>query len=152
LGINRGVLHIDKPVNHRKLGASNAARIILYSINFQDFKNLLDADDWERIAVLFTDVATKLKTAGADCIVISANTPHLIADNVQKAVPLPFIHIAEATAKEILNNNVKKVALLGTKFVMERSFFRDKLALYGIETILPLKPKEILFTQLYLMN
>jgi aspartate racemase len=104
---------------------------------FKILKILLDADDWERIAVLFTDVATKLKTAGADCIVIGANTPHLIADNVQKAVPLPFIHIAEATAKEILNNNVKKVALLGTKFVMERSFFRDKLALYGIETILP---------------
>jgi aspartate racemase len=63
-------------LTHEKLGASNAARIILYSINFQDFKDLLDADDWDRIAVLFTDVAAKLKTAGADCILIGANNPH----------------------------------------------------------------------------
>ena len=124
-------------LTHEKLGSSNAARIILYSLNFQDFKNLLDADDWITIAALFIDLATKLKDAGAECIVIGANTPHLIADDVQEAVSLPLIHIADATGKEILNNNIKKVALLGTKFVMENSFFNDKLVMYGIETILP---------------
>src|SRR5690349_5028774 len=104
-------------IAHEKLGASNAARIILYSLNFQDFKNLLDVDDWKTIAALFTDIAIKLKNAGADCIVIGANTPHVIADNVQKVVPLPLIHIAEATGRAILKSNIKKVALLGTKFV-----------------------------------
>src|SRR3954465_2496393 len=71
-------------LTHEKLGASNAARIILYSINFQDFKDLLDANDWERIAVLFTDIATKLKTAGADCIVIAANTHILLLTMFKK--------------------------------------------------------------------
>jgi len=124
-------------LTHEKLGHSNAARIVLYSVNFQDFKNLLDINDWKTIAALFTDIARKLKDAGADCLVIGANTPHLIAEDVQEAVSLPLIHIADATGKEILNNNIKKVALLGTKFVMDNSFFKDKLALYGIETILP---------------
>jgi len=123
---------------HEKLGHSNAARIVLYSVNFQDFKNLLDINDWKTIAALFTDIARKLKDAGADCLVIGANTPHLIAEDVQEAVSLPLIHIADATGKEILNSNIKKVALLGTKFVMDNSFFKDKLALYGIETILPI--------------
>ena len=124
---------------HEKLGSSNAARIILYSLNFQEFKNLLDVNDWKTIAALFIDLAKKLKNAGADCIIIGANTPHLIADDVQEAVPLPLIHIADATGKEILNSNIKRVALLGTKFVMENSFFKDKLALYDIETILPVE-------------
>ena len=124
-------------LTHKKLGASNAARIILFSINFQDFKNMLDKNDWEEIAKLFTGIAVKLQNAGADCIVIGANTPHLIADDIQKVVPLPLIHIADATGKEIANQNLKKVALLGTKFVMENSFFSDKLSLLGIETILP---------------
>ena len=123
---------------HEKLGHSNAARIVLYSVNFQDFKNLLDINDWKTIAALFTDIARKLKDAGADCLVIGANTPHLIAEDVQEAVSLPLIHIADATGKEILNSNIKKIALLGTKFVMDNSFFKDKLALYGIETILPI--------------
>jgi len=125
-------------LTHEKLGHSNAARIVLYSVNFQDFKNLLDINDWKTIAALFTDIARKLKDAGADCLVIGANTPHLIAEDVQEAVSLPLIHIADATGKEILNSNIKKVALLGTKFVMDNSFFKDKLALYGIETILPM--------------
>jgi len=140
-------------LTHEKLGGSNAARIILYSINFQDFKNMLDVNDWDSIAVFFTNIAIKLKEAGAECIVIGANTPHLISDYVQKAVSLPLIHIAEATGKEIVSQRVKKVALLGTKFVMENPFFRDKLSLYGIETILPDKAErnyihETIFTEL----
>jgi len=98
---------------------------------------LLDADDWTEIAKRFSEIANKLKDAGADCIVIGANTPHLIADVVQKAVPLPLIHIAEETGKEIVKLKIKKVALLGTKFVMDRPFFKDKLSGFGIETILP---------------
>jgi aspartate racemase len=124
-------------LTHEKLGNSNTAKIILYSINFHDFKNLLDINAWPRIAALFIDIGTKLKNAGADCIVIGANTPHVIAKEVAEAVPLPLIHIADAAAKEIENKNIKKVALLGTKFVMDNSFFSDKLSLYGIETMLP---------------
>lgn len=87
-------------LTNEKLGSSNAARIILYSVNFQEFKDLLDVDNWTEIGKRFSEIANKLKAAGAEGIVIGANTPHLIADTVQKAVELPLIHIAEETAKE----------------------------------------------------
>lgn len=127
---------INKLTNE-KLGGSNAAQILLYSLNFQEFKNLLDANDWKTISELFIDLANKLKNAGADCIVLAANTPHLIANDIQKAVSLPLLHIADATAKAIQTENITKVALLGTRFVMDRPFFRDNLFIYGIETVLP---------------
>ena len=124
-------------LTNEKLGMSNAARLILYSVNFQDFKNLLDVDDWKTIASLFSEMAIKLQNAGADCILLAANTPHLIAEEVQQAVSVPLIHIADAVGKEIRNSGLSKVLLLGTKFVMERNFFRDRLQTYGIETLLP---------------
>jgi aspartate racemase len=122
---------------NEQLGGSNAARIIMYSLNFGDIRKLLDVNDWDAITAIYIDVASKLQHAGAECIVFAANTPHLIAYRVQEAIQIPLIHIAEATAKEIARHNIKKVALLGTKFVMESSFFPDKLSLLGISTILP---------------
>ena len=127
---------INKFTNDQ-LGASNAAQIILYSINFQQFKNMLDLNDWDSISKLFIEIAVKLRDAGAACIVLGANTPHLIADDVQKAVNLPLLHIAEAAAEAINKEKISKVLLLGTKFVMENSFLQDKLSRYGIQTTVP---------------
>jgi len=120
-----------------QLGGVHAARLILYSLNFGEIKALLDENNWKRITEIYIDVANKLKVAGADCIVLAANTPHLIAEKIQTSANLPLIHIAEATAKVISNSGVKKVALLGTRFVMENSFYSDTLSLHGIETIVP---------------
>ncbi|RYZ22277.1 MAG: amino acid racemase, partial [Chitinophagaceae bacterium] len=78
-----------------------------------------------------------LENAGADCLVIGANTMHRIAPEVQKAVKIPLLHIAEATATAIKNKSLKKVALLGTKFTMELDFFKQKLSENGIQTIIP---------------
>jgi aspartate racemase len=124
-------------LTHKKLGGSHAARLILYSVNFHEIKQLLDQNDWKSIADIYIDIANKLKDAGAECIVLAANTAHRIADEVQQAVPLPLIHIADATAEEISKQQVKKVALLGTKFVMENAFFKDRLSSRGIETMIP---------------
>jgi len=99
---------INKFTNDQ-LGASNAAQIILYSINFQQFKNMLDLNDWDSISKLFIEIAVKLRDAGAACIVLGANTPHLIADDVQKAVNLPLLHIAEAAAEAINKEKISKV-------------------------------------------
>jgi aspartate racemase len=126
-------------LTNEQLGGSNAARIILYSLNFGEIKKLLDVENWDSITAIYTEVAAKLKVAGAECVVFAANTPHLIADQVQKAVQLPLIHIAEETAKEIKKQHIQKVALLGTKFVMEKPFYQDKLSSYGVSTILPQK-------------
>jgi len=122
---------------HQRLGDSNAARIILYSVNFQEFKNLLDSNDWETIAKEFSAIAQKLQAAGAGCVALAANTPHLIADKVKEAIDVPLVHIAEATAAAIRQQGLTKVSLLGTRFVMDQPFYKDKLSAQGIETLLP---------------
>lgn len=127
---------INELINE-KLGGVNAARLILYSFNFGEIKLLLDVNDWDGIGRIYTDIAGKLKEAGADGLLLAANTPHLIADKIKQAVPLPLIHIAEATAKAIKETGIKKVALLGTRFTMENSFYKDALADLGIATIIP---------------
>src|ERR1051325_366975 len=76
-------------LTNEKLGGSHAAKILLYSLNFGEIKILLDANDWDSITAIYTDVAKKLKFAGAECIVLAANTPHLIADAIEQAAGLP---------------------------------------------------------------
>lgn len=128
--------NINKFVNER-LGRNNSARIILYSVNFEEFNPPLNPDDWGEIIIKFSDIAGRLEKAGAECLLLCANTPHIMAEKIQQSITIPLIHIAEATAKEIIKENIKKVALLGTKVTMEQSFFKDKLAKKGIETIIP---------------
>jgi aspartate racemase len=124
-------------LTNEKLGGVHAAKLILYSLNFGEIKPLLDVNDWDTISRIYTDIALKLKEAGAEGIVLAANTPHLIADKIKKAAQLPLIHIAEATAQAIQETGIKKVALLGTRFTMENSFYKDALAAGGIATIVP---------------
>jgi len=127
---------INEQVNER-LGGSEAAKIILYSLNFGEIKKLTFQDDWPAITTLICDVARKLELAGADCILIGANTMHRIADAVQQSIKIPIIHIAAVTAVAVQEQKIKKVALLGTKFTMELDFYPKALAAYGIETIIP---------------
>ncbi|MFL5744288.1 MAG: aspartate/glutamate racemase family protein [Niastella sp.] len=127
---------INELINE-KLGGVHAAKLILYSLNFGEIKPLLDVNDWDNISRIYIDIAVKLKEAGANCIVLAANTPHLIADKIKQAAQLPLIHIAEVTAKAIKETGIKKVALLGTRFTMENSFYKDALADHGITTIVP---------------
>src|SRR3954454_1757819 len=121
----------------RQLGGVHSAKILLYSMDFAEKKKLLDNNDWNTIASCYCEFALKLETAGADCLVLCANTPHTIADEIIKAIHIPLIHIAEATADEIAKQQVKKVGLLGTRFTMEQSFYKDKLAAKGIAVFTP---------------
>jgi aspartate racemase len=127
---------LNEMVNER-LGGVNAAKAILYSVNFEEIKTLTFAGDWEGISQLICNVARKLEAAGADCILIGANTMHKIADEIQRSVSIPIIHIAEETGKVIQEKKLRKVALLGTKYTMELDFYPDRLARYGIATIIP---------------
>ncbi len=127
---------INKLTNER-LGGNNAAKLLLYSINFEELKLLTEANKWEEISKNFTDIAKRLEYAGADCIVLCANTPHLFAEIIQKQIGIPILHIAEATAKEIAKQKLKTVALLGTKVTMEQPFYKNILLKYGIKTIIP---------------
>ncbi len=134
---------MNQLVNERK-GGVEAAEIILYSLNFAEIKKLTEDDHWDEITNLVSSVAEKLQEAGAECLMIGANTMHKIADDVQAAIRIPLINIAEATALEIKRADLKTVALLGTKYTMQLSFYKDKLAAQGIDTIIPNEEK-ILF-------
>ena len=124
-------------LTNQKPGGSHSARILLYSIDFNDFNLLLEKNDWDKIELVFSGIAQQLQNAGADCIIIATNTAHLVADIVRQKIKIPLIHIAEETAKEIAEKKFSKVGLLGTKFTMENAFFKDRLFQFSIETIIP---------------
>lgn len=121
----------------KRLGGHHSAKILLYSVDAQEFGLLASRGDWQQVDKMFSGIAQQLETAGADCIAICSNTPHIAANAVRQAIKIPLLHIAEETAKEITKQNIKIVALLGTKFTMEDSFFKDKLSQVGIETAIP---------------
>lgn len=127
---------INQQINE-KLGGVEAGKIILYSVNFAEIKVLTENNNWDAIADIMKEVARKLETAGADCILIGANTMHKIADEVQSAIRIPLINIAEETSKVIQAKGMKKVALLGTKYTMQLDFYTKKLSAKGIQTIIP---------------
>ncbi|MFT3933495.1 MAG: aspartate/glutamate racemase family protein [Chitinophagaceae bacterium] len=127
---------INEMVNQR-LGGVNAAKVILYSVNYEEIKTLTFADNWAAIANMISSIAKKLEHCGADCLLLCANTMHKIAPEVQQSISIPLIHIATATGKSIQQAGLKKVALLGTKYTMELGFYQQQLVQFNISTILP---------------
>ena len=119
------------------LGGLSSAKILLYSVNFEEFRPPVNPADWDELTRKFTAIAKKLESNGVDAIVFCANTPHMIADKVQDNIDIPLIHIAQAAAEEIAAKQIKKVALLGTRITMEQPFFKDKLTKNGIEALVP---------------
>ena len=120
-----------------QLGKTHSAELIINSFDFGQISQLLTEGSWDLLDKKMADTATSLEGAGASCILICANTMHLCVDAVRKVVRIPVIHIAETTAKEIQKKGIQKVALLGTKYTMEKDFFRDILNEHSIETIIP---------------
>lgn len=127
---------LNQLVNERK-GGSEAAEVIIYSVNFGEIKKFTEANDWESIKRIICAAAKTLEKAGADCLLLGANTMHKIAPEVQSAVSIPLIHIAEVTATAIRNKGLSKIALLGTKYTMLFDFYKNALADNGIETLIP---------------
>ena len=140
---------INEQINH-KLKGLNAGKIILYSVNYGEIKELTDQNRWADITTLIQDAAIKLELAGADCLIIGANTMHRIAPEVQQVLKIPLLHIAEVTAAAIHQKGLKTVALLGTKYTMEMDFFKDKLNSLGITTLIPdLFDRDLLHAAIY---
>jgi aspartate racemase len=99
---------------------------------------------------MMEEAGKNLENAGANCILICANTMHLCIDAVRNAVKIPVIHIAEVTSKKIIERKLKKVALLGTKYTMEKDFFIDVLTSFGIKTVVPeLEERDIIHAIIY---
>lgn len=124
-------------LTNNKLGGAASAKILMYSVNFEEIKTLTYANDWDGIATIMISIAQTLETAGADCILLGANTMHHIADKVRAAINIPLIHIAEVTADEVKLKGLHTVALLGTKYTMQLPFYINKLADKNIKAIIP---------------
>ena len=127
---------LNEMVNEEKGGAA-AAEIIIYSVNFEIIKVLTEENRWDEIAKIMGIVAKKIEAAGADCILIGANTMHKVADEIQKEVRIPILHVAKKVAEEINKQQLTTVALLGTKYTMQQGFYTEKLSQQGINTIVP---------------
>lgn len=124
-------------LTNEELGGVSSCEMVMYSVNFATIKTLTFSGDWDGIAAILSQAAQKLERAGADCILIGANTMHQVADKVQSAVDIPLVHIAAVTATAIAEQQLNKVALLGTKYTMLFDFYKNKLAEKNIDTIIP---------------
>lgn len=111
----------------QRLGGLHSAKIILYSVDFDEVERLQRAADWDAAGVLLADAATTLQGAGAQCLVIGANTMHKVAPAIEAAVRIPVLHVVDATARPIRAAGMSTVGLLGTRFVMEQDFYIDRL-------------------------
>lgn len=127
---------LNQMVNER-LGGVHSCKLLISSLEFNEIKQLTFDDDWDGLAAIVSDAAKKLALAGADCIMIGANTMHKIADKVQASINVPIIHIAAATGTAVQQQGLNKVALLGTKYTMLLDFYKDKLAEKNISTVIP---------------
>ncbi|MGG8494981.1 aspartate/glutamate racemase family protein [Tenacibaculum sp. TC6] len=131
-------------------GDKHSARVLINSVDFGEISNLQVQDKWEDLNQIMGNAAKNLENGGASCVLICANTMHLTIEAVKKQVTIPIIHIAEATAEAIVAQNLKKVALLGTKYTMEKPFYANILTNYGIETMIPeQQDREIIHTIIY---
>jgi aspartate racemase len=110
-----------------KLGGFHSAELILYSLDFHEIEQLQSSGAWDESGQILAQAAQALQAAGAEFLVLCTNTMHKIADAIEKAVIIPLLHIADATAQEIMQAGITKVGLLGTRFTMEHDFYRGRL-------------------------
>ncbi|MBT8316121.1 MAG: aspartate/glutamate racemase family protein [Lutibacter sp.] len=122
------------------LGGFHSCKNIMISVNFAEVEKLQHEGNWEALNTLMADAAKNLELAGADLVVLCTNTMHLCSEAILKNISIPFLHIAEATGQEINKKKLSKVALLGTKFTMEKEFYKELLTNnFGIEVLIPTK-------------
>lgn len=127
---------INQKVNNR-LGGLEAARCLLYSLNYGDIDRFNQKKDDKAVLELLKEAARKLEMIGVDCVVLCANTLHFYADDVKVSTKLPLLHIGEATAQAIAKERIGKIALLGTKTTMEEDFYTSKLKAHNIDALVP---------------
>ncbi len=118
-------------------GGHSAAKILISSVDFGEFLELKEAGDWDTQGDLLAVEAKRLETAGADLIILATNTMHKVADKIEAALSVPFLHLADATADRIVEAGLDKVLLLGTRYTMEMDFYKKRLEDKGITVMVP---------------
>jgi aspartate racemase len=128
--LNRGV--------RAQLGGLHSARVLLSSVDFAEIERLQHAGDWPATARLLATEARKLQAGGADFLLIGTNTMHKVAPEIEAAIDIPLLHIADATAHQLRADGVKRVGLLGTRFTMEQDFYKGRLQEhFGLTVLVP---------------
>lgn len=127
---------INKTVK-KVLGGLHSAKILLYSVDFDEIEKYQAQGEWNKSADVLSDAAVRLEKAGADFIIICTNTMHKVAPQIGSRISIPIIHIAEATAEKLKENGMATVGPLGTKYTMTQNFYKEKLVQAGIKVIVP---------------
>lgn len=120
-----------------RLGGSASAKIAMISLEFQEIEDLSHALNWDEVGRILSDAGRKLETAGAEMVLICANTLHRLAPQVQAAVNIPLIHIGEVTGRAVASAGYGRVGLLGTRYTMTGRFIKDSLVAHGVESLVP---------------
>jgi len=120
-----------------KLGGHHSCECLMYSVDFAAIEELQSAGDWDRLTGIMIDAARRLERGGAELLIICTNTMHKMAPAIEKAVKIPLLHIVDAVADRIREQDLVKVALLGTRYTMEQDFYKARLIDQGIEVIIP---------------
>lgn len=128
---------INETVKQR-LGGLHSAKLLLYSVDFHEIERLQHAGDWPAAGAILADAARRLEAGGAAFLVLCTNTMHKVASDIEAAVRIPLLHIADPTAAAITQAGHARVGLLGTRFTMEQAFYRERLsARHGLHVIVP---------------
>ena len=120
-----------------RLGGLHSSRLVLSSVDFAELTELQRAERWDDVATVLADAARGVQAAGADMLLMCTTSFHMVADQVEAAVDIPFVHLGDVVAGACKARNLEKVALVGTAFTMGRDFFRDRIASHGLEVLIP---------------
>lgn len=121
----------------KRLGGLHSAKIILFSVDFDEIEKCQSKGEWEKSVDILGKAAQGLEAAGADYILICTNTMHKVAPQIASMIHIPIIHIADATGLELEKGDIHKVGLLGTKYTMIQDFYKQKLIDRGMEVVIP---------------
>jgi aspartate racemase len=133
------------------LGGLHSAEIVLYSVDFDPIEKLQHREKWEQTAEMLSRAARRIQAGGADVLLICTNTMHKVAEQIEHAIDIPLLHIADATAEALVAEQITTVGLLGTAFTMEQDFYKGRLRdRYGLEVLVPERAdREIVHRTIY---
>lgn len=128
---------INEGINE-KLGQLHSAKLVMTSVDFQEIEQLQHAHRWEEAGQILAAYARQIQAAGADFLLLCTNTMHKVANDIEAAIDIPFLHIADATAEAIKQQGISTVGLLGTRFTMEEAFYAQRLQnKHGLTVLVP---------------
>lgn len=120
-----------------RLGGLHSARCVMSSIEFAELTALQEAERWDEVGALLADAARGVQAAGADLLLMCTTAFHRVADQVEAAIDIPFLHLADVVARAAKAKGLTKIGLLGTEFTMSRDFFADRIATHGLDVVVP---------------